>query len=103
MTRLIIVITLALGVATMTTAFGSVNAAIFRQPPFNEASRLAILYLQRNPTGEPPRQERWSFARFERLRQFQKSFEDLASYSPASLTLSSGADAELVSCERVSA
>ena len=87
----------------MTTTFGSVNAALFRQPPFHEAARLAVLHLQRNPTGEPPRQERWSYARFERLRRLQKSFEDIASYSPASVTLSSGADAELVSCERVSA
>jgi putative ABC transport system permease protein len=102
-TRSIIAVTLALGVAAMTTAFGSVNAALFRQPPFHEAAQLAVLNLERNPTGEAPRQERWSFARFERLRQSQKSFEDVASYSPASVTLSAGAGAELVSCERVSA
>jgi putative ABC transport system permease protein len=101
--RLIVIVTIALGVAVMTTTFGSVNAAVFRHPPFHDAARLAVLHLQRNPTGEQPRQERWSFARFERLRHSQQSFEAIASYSPASVTLSSGADADLVSCERVSA
>jgi putative ABC transport system permease protein len=95
--------TLALGVALLTTTFAIVDAALLRQPPFPDADRLALLYLERNPAGEAPRQERWSFPRFERLRQTQKSFEDVASYSPASVTLSAGADAELVFIERVSA
>ncbi len=95
--------TLTLGVALLTTTFAIVEAALLRQPPFPEADRLALLYLQRNPAGEPPRQERWSFPRFERLRQTQKSFENIASYSAASVTLSASADAELVFIERVSA
>jgi len=99
----VVAATLALGVAALTTAFAIVNAALFRQPPFAEPDRLALLYLQRNPAGEPPRQERWSFARFERLRQQQKSCEDVASYSPASVTLSADGDAELIHIERVSA
>src|SRR5512145_614590 len=82
--------TLALGVALLTATFAIVHAALLRQPPFVEADRLAMLGVLRNPMGEPPRQERWSFARFERLRQSQKSFEDVASYSPASVTLSTG-------------
>jgi putative ABC transport system permease protein len=101
-TRLIVIVTLAVGVAALTTAFGSVNAALIRQPPFDDASRLAILYIQRHPAGEAPRQERWSFARFERLRQSQQSFASLATYSPASLTLTAAADASLVYGERVS-
>ena len=95
--------TLALGVALLTATFAIVHAALFRQPPFVEADRLAMLGILRNPMGEPPRQERWSFARFERLRQAQNSFEDVASYSPASVTLSTtGAEADLVYAERVS-
>ncbi len=99
-----VVVTVAIGVAALGTTFGIVNAALFRQPPFEDAGRLAMLYLQRNPRGEPPRRERWSFARFELLRTSQKSFEHVASYSPGSLTLSVGhSDAEMVSVERVSA
>jgi putative ABC transport system permease protein len=95
--------TLALGVAALTSTFAIVNAALFRQPPFSQPEHLALLYLKRNPAGEAPRQERWSFARFERLRQLQKSFDDVASYAPSSVTLSTDGDAELVSIERVSA
>jgi predicted permease len=95
--------TLALGVALLTATFAIVHAALFRQPPFVEADRLALLSIQRNPMGEPPRQERWSLARFERLRQSQKSFEDVASYSPATVTLFAGTEAQLVYIERVSA
>jgi putative ABC transport system permease protein len=101
---LAVILTVALGVAALTTTFGIVHAALFRQPPFPDASRLALLYLERNPRNEPPRRERWSFARFQLLSARQRSFESVASYSPASLTLAtqSGADAELVQSERVS-
>ncbi|MEX2153671.1 MAG: ABC transporter permease, partial [Gemmatimonadaceae bacterium] len=98
-----VVLTLAIGVAALATTFGVVNAALFREPPFHDAGRLAMLYLQRNPDGEPPRRERWSFARFQLLRQSQQSFEYVASYSPADLTMSGDSDAELVHGERVSA
>ena len=101
---LAVILTVALGVAALTTTFGIVHAALFRQPPFPDASRLAMLYLERHPRNEPPRRERWSFPRFRLLEARQRSFESVASYSPASLTLSgeSGADAELVQSERVS-
>ena len=32
-----VVVTLALGVAALTTAFGVVNAGLWRQPPFRDA------------------------------------------------------------------
>ncbi len=97
-----VILTLAVGSAALTTTFGVVNAALFRQPPFADAERVALLYLQRTPRDEPPRQERWSFQRFELLRKTQTVFEHVASYSPTSLTLA-GASAELVEGERVSA
>src|SRR5688572_5885389 len=99
---IMVVLTLAVGVATVTTAFGVVNAALFRQPPFAEADRIALLYLERSAPGEPA-QERWSFARFELLRARQQGFETVASYSPATVTLSGDAGAELIHAERVSA
>lgn len=97
------VLTIAVGVTAVVSAFGVVNAALMRQPPFPQADRLAMLYLVRNPRGEPQRQERWSFARFELLKGKQKSFEKVASYSPTSLTISGDGDVELVEGERVSA
>ena len=99
-----VVLTVALGVAALTITFGVVNAALFREPPFPAADRLALLYLQRNPAGEPTQRERWSFARFQLLRDMQQSFEQMASYSPGAITVSGGGgDAELAQGERVSA
>ena len=100
-----VALTLALGVGAVIITFGVVNAALWRQPPFPDAARLTMLYLQRNPEGESPRRERWSFARYSMLAQQQDVFEHVASYAPGSLTLSSAGtgDAELIPAERVSA
>ena len=95
--------TLAIGIAIVAATFGVVYAALFRQPPFEEADRLAMLYQDRNPQGEPPSKERWSFARFELLRERQQSFEEVASYTPSTMTLSGDAGAEPVLGEGVSA
>lgn len=97
-----VVITLALGVGALTTAFGIVNAALLRQPPFEDARRLAMLYLVRNPAGEPARRERWSFPRIQLLREQQRSFEQIALYTPSTLTLVGEDDAETVRGEMVS-
>ncbi len=98
-----VVATLALGVGALTVTFGIVNAALFRPPPFHDATRLAMLYLVRNPVGEPQRRERWSFPRIQMLRESQRSFEHIANYYNPSLTLSGPAEAELVRGEMVSA
>jgi len=94
--------TLALGACALTVTFGVVNAALFRQPPFTDAGRVALLYLERNPSGEPPLRERWSFSRFQQLRAEQRSFVDVATWAPASFTASGDVDAESVSGEGVS-
>ena len=100
---LAVVIPLALGVAVLTVAFGMVYAALCRQPPFPDAERIALLFLERNPAFEAPYRERWSFPRYQLLREQQQSLDLVASYSPASLTLSGVGEgtAELVFGERV--
>jgi putative ABC transport system permease protein len=97
-----VIATLALGVGALTVTFAVVDAALFRQPPFQDAGRITMLYLVRNPIGEPARKERWSFPRFQLLRESQRSFERVASYSNPTLTLSGEDDAELVHGEMVS-
>src|SRR6185503_17768564 len=79
-----------------------VNAALFREPPFRDARQVAVLYIVRNPIGEPQRRERWSYQRFQLLREKQQSFERVASYSNPTFTVSGDADAELVHGELVS-
>lgn len=97
-------VTLGLGSAALITAFGIAHAALFRQPPFPDADRLTLLYLERNPRNEPHRRERWSFGRIQLLEGAQRSFDAVASYSPAALTVSAEGqgDAELVRGEMVS-
>ena len=51
---LAVILTVALGVAALTTTFGNDHAALFRQPPIPDASRLAKLYLERHPKNEVP-------------------------------------------------
>jgi hypothetical protein len=97
-----IVLTFGLSVGLLTITFSLLNAALFRLPPFPDAGRLALLYLERNPPGESARQERWSFARFELLGESQQSFEEVASYSPTTLTLSDELDAAVIQGELVS-
>lgn len=92
-----VVATLALGVGALTVTFGIVNAALFREPPFHDATRLATLYLVRNPVGEPQPRERWSFPRIQMLRESQRSFEHIANYSNPSLTLSARASSAYIS------
>jgi putative ABC transport system permease protein len=99
---LAVLLTVALGVGVLTAAFGIVNAALIRQPPFEDARRLSMLYLVRHPAGEPTRRERWSFGRIQLLREQQRSFEQFASYTPATLTLAGQDDAETVRAEMVS-
>jgi putative ABC transport system permease protein len=98
-----VVLTIAIGVAVLTTAFGVVNAALWRQPPFDDAARLTLLNLVRNPEGEPQRRERWSYARLTRLHQQQKSFDRTANYTPSILTLAGDAHSETLRSEMVSA
>lgn len=101
---LTVALTLGLGVGALILTFSVINAALFRQPPFPAARDLALLFIQRNEEGELPRRERWSFNRFELLAKSQQSFERVASYSPASITVSgAGSNAELAQIERVSA
>jgi putative ABC transport system permease protein len=100
---LAVCLTIAVGVAGLTATAGYVNAALFRQPPFEQADRLDLLFLERHPRGEAPGRDRWSFGRLELLRASQHSFEAIASFSPAAVTLSTPADPESIQAERVSA
>jgi predicted permease len=99
---LAVVVTIALGAGALIATFAIVNAALFREPPFADANRLTMLYTVRRPQTEPVREERWSFSRIQLLQQSQRSFEQLASYSPTMITLAGDEEAEPVRGEFVS-
>src|SRR4051812_15816412 len=87
-----VVLTLAFGVGALTTTFALLDAALLREPPFPDAGELAVLKLVRHPVGEPERQEHWSFARFRALRERQRSFAQLATFTNPSFTLAGARD-----------
>ncbi len=93
---------LAVGVGFLVATVAVVNAALFRLPPFRDAGSIAMLYLVRNPAGESPSRERWSFSRIELLRRSQRSFDQVANYTPSALTLTDRDESELARGEMVS-
>ena len=100
-----VVATVALATAACTIVAALVDAALYRQPPFHEADRLAILYITKlSPEGGLTRQ-RWSFRRFQLLRDAARPalFAELATFTRTSaLTLSDDGAAEPVEGEVVS-
>lgn len=95
--------TLALGVGALTANFCVLDAALLREPPFDDASRIAVLKLLRHPRGEPSRLEDWSFDRVRLLQQLQHSFEQVSAFTNPTFTVSGEGDVELVRGEVVSA
>ena len=101
-----VVATVALATAACTIVAALVDAALYRQPPFREADRLAVLYVtRRSPTGGLSRL-RWSFRQFQLLRAATRPtlFTDVASFTRVSVQTRIGAgDAEPAEGEVVSA
>ncbi|MFI5232894.1 MAG: ADOP family duplicated permease [Gemmatimonadales bacterium] len=94
--------TLAAGVAALTLAFGAVDAALWRLPPFSEAENIAIITSTRLAAGGAAERERWSYPRVSLLRSEAKTFERIANFTTTTLNLSGGGDPEPVSGEIVS-
>ena len=98
-----VVATVALATAACTIVAALVDAALFRQPPFHEADRLAVLYITRESPTAGLTRLRWSFRRFQLLRATVRPalFTELASFTPVWLT--GDGDAEPTEGEVVSA
>jgi predicted permease len=94
---IVVVTTIAIATAACSLVGALLDAALFRPPPFRDASRLAILYItHKSPTGGLQRQ-RWSFRRFLLLRDAVRPrlFSEVASFSrSATLTLTGDGSAE---------
>jgi putative ABC transport system permease protein len=99
-----IVLTIAVGVAALTLAFGLADAALWRQPPFADASRLVFVNSTHVTPGSPVQRLRWSYPRIQLMRREARSFASLANYTPTTVTVSGeGAATESVRGEFVSA
>ncbi len=82
--------TVLAGVALLTVAFSVVDAALWREPPFDDASRIAVVYMRRTAPGAEERSERWSYARLNMLRKSAREFSLLANFSGATVGVTGG-------------
>jgi len=98
-----VIATLATGIAGATIVVSLVSGALFRPPPFEAADRLVMIYRTASNGPGEPRLVRWSFPRFEALREATRSFDQVAAFGPADLNLAGGDEPERVTAESVSA
>ena len=101
-TSLSIVLTVAIGIAALTTAFGMADAALWRQPPFADAASVVLVSSTHAVPSQPLEQARWSYRRIQLLREMGPDFSSVANFSPATLTLTGGEEAEQCNSEIVS-
>ncbi len=97
------VVSIALGIAATTSVLGVVDAALYRPPPFEQASRLMMLYATRQHDTEAPANTRWAWFRARLLAERARSFDGIATFSSSVLALTSeAADPEPLDAEMIS-
>ena len=88
----VVVLTLALGIAANTAIFSVANSVVFRQLPYRDPSRLMVLWDGLDWMGVP---EAWiTGPEVVRLRERVRSFEGVAAIRIGSATLAGDASAE---------
>ncbi|MEP6781507.1 MAG: ABC transporter permease [Gemmatimonadaceae bacterium] len=101
-TSLSIVLTVAIGIAALTTAFGMADAALWRQPPFPDAEHIVLVQSTHAVPRQPLHRASWSYRRIQLLRQHGSDFSSVANFTAATLTLTGAEEAELLNGEIVS-
>jgi len=96
------IVSLTLGIATSAVVFGLVDAALLRPLPFAGSDRLMMLNITQTGPTEGEQRQRWSWQRFQLLRENVTSFADIASHSNVVLTLTGVAEPMPVPVEVVS-
>jgi putative ABC transport system permease protein len=91
----IAVLTLALGIGVNTAIFSLINTALFRELPFPDAGRLAVVWAA-NPRKPGMDHVPLANADIADLRDHNKSFASVAAFMPRSADLSDGGDPERI-------
>ncbi len=100
---LVVIASLALGIAATTTMFSAAYAALLRPLPFADPDRLVLLFTTHTTPREGLVLSRWSRPLMATLTASVTSYESLASYTPSLVSLSGGAgDPEQIDAEIVS-
>ena len=97
------VLTLALGIGTVTTIFSILDAAVLRPLPYRDPDSLVKISITHQEGNTPAEPFAWSYPKFESLRRHARSFEAVAAFSTADLNLTGVAEPERLSGEIVSA
>jgi len=82
------VLTLALGIGATTTMVSLVDAMLWRPPPFADPDRLTIVSVTRTTSREGLQRLRWSRPAIAELESAVSSFDPIASFTSASISLS---------------
>ncbi len=95
------VLTLALGIGANTAIFSVVNAVLLRPLPHPEPERLTMVWLDNRNEGWP--EDLTSYPTYLDWRSQNRSFEDLAAFTPSEASLSGDGEPERVRSAVVSA
>jgi predicted permease len=97
------ILTLALGIGTVTTIFSILDAAVLRPLPYRDPDALMTVTITHQEGNTPAEPFAWSYPKFESLRRHARSFEAAAAYSTLDLNMTGVAEPERLSAEIVSA
>ena len=96
------VLTLALGIGTVTTIFSILDAAVLRPLPYRDSDELMTVAITHREGNASPETFVWSSPKFESLRRHASSFERVAAHSSIDLNLTGVAEPERLAGEIVS-
>src|SRR3954471_16892454 len=86
----VVIASLALGIAATTTMFSAAYAALLRPLPFDEPDRIVLLFTTRTTFGEGLVLTRWSRPLMDTLVASVTSYESIASYGASLVSVSGG-------------
>ena len=89
---LVVVLTLGLGIGATSALFSMVEAVLLKPLPYQEASRLAVLWTDN--VRQNLHEERTSYPNFEDWRKQNSTFEDMAFASAFTVNLTGGEEPE---------
>ena len=97
------ILTLGLGIGTVTTIFSIVDAAVLRPLPYQDPDALMTVAITHREATTPAETFPWSSPKFESLRRHARVFESVAAYSRIDMNLTGVAEPERLVGEIVSA
>jgi putative ABC transport system permease protein len=97
------VLTLGLGIGTVTTIFSILDAAVLRPLPYREPDALMTVAITHREGSTPAETFPWASPKFQSLRRHARAFETVAAYSRMDMNLTGVAEPERLVGEMVSA